>query len=78
MIGTEPPGYNVAWSVHVYVVPNSHILVRVLHSALFQNGERDQNGFVAVLCDALYDMITLRAMRIIWDVYSVLLIYLTF
>lgn len=78
MIDTEPPGYNVAWFVHVHVVPNSHIPVHVLHSAHFQNGERDQNGFVAVLCDALYDMITSRTMRIIWEVYSVLLVCLAF
>lgn len=36
----------------------------------------DQDGFVAVLCDVMYDMITSRAMRFIWDVCSVQLFWL--
>lgn len=74
MLGTEPPGYNVAWSVHVGMVPNSYIPVCVPRGALFQNGERDQDGFVAVLHDIIvYNVITSRAVRLIWDVCSVLL-----
>lgn len=74
MLGTEPPGYSVAWSMHVGVVCNSHISVCVPHGALFQNGERDQDGFVAILCDIImYDMVASRAMRVIRNVCSVLL-----
>lgn len=62
--------------MHVDVVPNSYISVCTAHGALFQNGQMDKNGFVAVLCAILYDMITPRAVRVIWDVFSVLLFWL--
>lgn len=73
----EPSGYSVAQSFHVVVISNPvlfHYMQYVLTMMLFFRAETGiRITLLMYIMISIYGMITSRANRVIWDVYSELL-----